>query len=125
MSTEPFELRARKLYQEAEKVSLKPGDTATVNRRQVRFMRSAISQARTEGRITPANARTELAILTKVREHIDREGRPVAISLSPATQEYALRERVQAEQRKRRKAEKKARAAGRPKKHSKQRKRRR
>lgn len=124
MSSEPYELRARKLYQQSEQVKLNPGDSATVNRRQLRAMQDAVGKARAEGRITVADANTELAMLSAVRRQLDRDGRPIGIRLSAGDREYNLRRRVRAEQQKQRKAEKKARAAGRPQKKSKSRKRR-
>jgi hypothetical protein len=123
--SEPFELRGRKLYQQSERVKLSPGDSAEVNRRQARAMQDAVAKARAEGRLTVADARGELGVLHEVLRQLNVAGSlPVGIRLAPAEREYGLRTKVQAAQRQRRRAEKKARAAGRAPKKSKSRKRR-
>jgi hypothetical protein len=122
--SEPFELRARKLYRESEQVKLVPGDSATVNRRQLRAMQDAIGKARAEGRLRLDDAKAELAMLRAVREQIDALSRPIGIKLAPSDREFSIRKRQRPEQRQQRKAKRKARATARPPKKSKSRKRR-
>lgn len=119
-----YELFARRLYREAEKVDLNPGDTAQVNRRQVRMMQDDVAKARAEGRLTVAGARRELAVLNEIRRELDRSPFPVGIRLAPADRELSIRHKVRKAQRNKRKSEKQSRAAGRPAKKSKSRKRR-
>ena len=117
MSGEPYELRARKLYREKEQVKLSPGDSATVNRRQLRFMQDDVAKARAEGRMTVADAGAELAVLRQVRDQMDATARPVGIILSPPDREFSVRKKATPDKRRQHRAARQARATGRsPKK---------
>lgn len=123
---EPFELRARKLYQEDEANKLLPGDDSTANRRQVRAMQDAVGKARAEGRMTISDARAELVTLRQVALLLDKSPGPVPVRLCAADREFTIRRKSSAEKRQRRRAERQARAAGRKlKSNSKSKKRRR
>lgn len=121
--TKVYELRGRQLYAEGENFPLNPGDSGTINRRQVREMKDAVTKGRAEGRLSINDARRELAVLAEVRGEVDRSPMPVGVRLVPADQELTVRKR-QPKRRPRRKAERTARAAARPPKKSKSRKRR-
>ena len=100
---QPFELRARKLYQEAEDNKLVPGANSTANLRQVRAMQDAVGKARAEGRLTVSDARAELAVLHAIKKRVEQSPAPVPVRLAAADREFGLRKKGQKSRRRRRK----------------------
>lgn len=121
MSEAGFKLRARALYVQP---GVEPKREGVVSALQARQMQRAVRTAQVEGRITPSDARDEMATLAAIRRAIDSGPRQVSVHLADEDEEIHVRPPSTAEGRGRRRAERKARKAARPAKRSKSRKRR-
>jgi hypothetical protein len=112
-----FEVTGRLLYRERGRNPHNRNAYGRIDLRQLGNMEKAVKKARSEGRVAPGDAREELHRLDAIRRFlVDADDRKAMVYFAPAEREMQVRPTTQEDTRKRRRAERQARKAGRPKK---------